>query len=120
MQAKSNVNVAVLPFRKGEIIASVCSDGSQHAVITNGVHQKFTSLWWAVEFARELGFSFDREAFKSTALTSFAVLCAPRGYYYKHVGVSWHGFRDGRLVACEPTRFQCQLSLIRNLLKMVF
>lgn len=117
MQAKSKINVAVLPFMKGEIYASVCSDGNNHAVITNGVHQKFTSLWWAVEYARELGFKFDRDAFKASALTSFLILCAPHGYYYKHVGTSWHGFRDGRLVACEPTRFACQVRLIRNLIK---
>lgn len=118
MQAKSKINVAVLPFMRGEIPASVCSDGIHHAVITNSIHQSFTSLWWAVEYVLELGFQFDRDTFKQFALTSFVTLCAPRGYYYKRVGLSWHGFKDGRLVACETTRFACQVRLICNLIKM--
>lgn len=117
MQANINIEIAVLPFKSGENFASVCSDGVHHAAITNGLHQGFTSLWWAVESLHERGFSFDMETFKAFALSSFVTLCAPRGYYYKHIGVSWHLFKDGHLLTCQPSRFACIVAGVRHLLQ---
>lgn len=114
MQANQNIGIAVIPFMKGSRFASVCSDGNHHAVMLDGVHKEFTSLWWAVEYIQELGFEYDWETFKQFSLSSFVTLCAPRGYYYKNIGGSWHAYKDGRLVHIMPTKWECQFMCIRD------
>ena len=114
MQATSNVKVAVIPFRRGNESASVCGDGTHFAAIWNGVHRSFTSLWWAVEFVFENGFSYDWESIKVFASESFECLCRPRGFSFKHLGCSWYFYRDGALVHSAGTLWEGQFMCIRD------
>lgn len=114
MQANLINQIAVIPFKRGDQPASVCSDGNRHAVMADGIHKEFTSLWWAVEYLFGLGFVYDWDTFQKFSLQTFITLCAPRGYYYKKVGGSWHAFKDGRLVHVMPTRWECQFMCIRD------
>lgn len=114
MQANINIGIAVIPFKQGDRFASICSDGDHHAVMTDGLHKEFSSLWWAVEYLFELGFVYDWQAFQQYAVSSFSTLCAPRGYSYKKIGNSWHAYKDGKLVHVMPTRWEVCFMCIRD------
>ena len=114
MQASKSIKVAVIPFKKGQESASVCSDGEHHAAIWNGVHKSFTSLWWAVEFVFDHGFSYDFESMKVFTAESFECICRPRGYAFKKIGHGWSFFRDGKLVRTSATLWEGQFHCIRD------
>lgn len=114
MQANQSIGIAVIPFHKDGVFASVCSDGDHHAVMSDGLHKEFTSLWWAVEFLFERGFVYDWDQMKAYAHSSFVTLCVPRGFSVRRVGVSWYSFKDGRHVGTSPTKWECEFMCVQE------
>lgn len=112
MQANLNIGIAVIPFQKMGVFASVCSDGDHHAVMSDGLHKEFTSLWWAVEFLFDEGFVYDWNLVKVYAHSSFVTLCVPRGFSVRRVGASWYAYKDGVFVRSAATKWQCEFSCV--------
>lgn len=114
MQANQSIGIAVIPFHREGVFASVCSDGDHHAVMSDGLHKEFTSLWWAVEYLLDKGFCYDWNLVKSYAHSSFVTLCVPRGFSVRKVGASWYAFKDGAFVRSAATKWQCEFMCVRD------
>lgn len=114
MQANLSIGIAVIPFHREGVFASVCSDGNHHAVMSDGLHKEFSSLWWAVEYLLDLGFVYDWNLVKSYAHSSFVTLCVPRGFSVRKVGASWYAFKDGAFVRSAATKWQCEFMCVRD------
>ena len=114
MQANQSIGIAVIPFRKDGVFASVCSDGDHHAVMSDGLHKEFTSLWWAVEFLFDKGFSYDWDLVKAYAHSSFVTLCVPRGFSVRRCGSTWYAFKDGSLVHSGASKWACEFMCVRD------
>lgn len=114
MQANNQIKVATIPFIKGQQVATICGDGEKFAAMWDGVHQAFTSLWWAVEFVLDNGFTYDMAEMRKTVGTAYEVLCVARGYSFRKVGHSWHFFRDGRMVRSSATLWEGQFLCVRD------
>lgn len=117
MQVQKENQIATLPFIKGQIPASVVTDGKQVRTYTLTECRSFNSLWWAVESLVSLGFHFNQDNFKPFAAASFAVIAAPEGWSTKKVGATVYGFLGGIAKVAGPTIWECQLACIRETLK---
>lgn len=114
MQATSKIKVAIIPFKKGNESATVCGDGNRFAAMRNGDHRSFTSLWWAVEYLFEHGFTYDWDSIKVYAAESFECLCRPRGFSFRRLGCSWYFYRDGVMVHAANTLWEGQFMCVRD------
>lgn len=112
--------MAVIPFRRGEEIASVCSDGRHHAAISNHQYHHHDNLWWACEDLQSKGFKLDWDQIKVYADCTFSVLCPYPRYAIKQLGVSWVVTDGGKCIASMPTKWQAQFKAVQYVMEQAF
>lgn len=120
MQTNKNIQIAVIPFIRGNEPASVVTDGKQIRAYRNGWQQSFSSLWWAVETLSGMGFHLDKENMKPFAEDSFKVVAEPHGWNLKHSGVHWYGIINGNAKVFGETKYSCQIAAVEVQLTQIF
>lgn len=119
MQATSKIQVAVIPFSKGDLTATIVTDGKAIRTYTQDGCDSFNSLWWAVENLACTGYHFDYEAMKPFAEEAFNVIAVPDGWSIRRIGVHWYASLGGIVKAFGETKWRCQVEAIRETLKYV-
>lgn len=117
MQATSKIQVAVIPFSKGNETATIVTDGKAIRAYTQDGCNSFCSLWWAVEALVSNGFHFDYDGMQPFADEAFNVIAAPAGWSTRRIGVHWYASLGGIVKAFGETKWRCQVEAIRETLK---